>query len=119
MRAATVTKTEMPGGFVQWRAGKDITRPRTGAARQNDRIDPGIFQNRDLRFDQTTIQRSAVWVVAASHIHINVPEAVLRQMGFQRCVMPIANVDPNMRGAFQGCELVGVRTIGEALDAVL
>jgi DNA repair protein RadA/Sms len=41
------------------------------------------------------------------------------QMGFQRCVMPFANLDPNMRGAFQGCELVGVRTIGEALDAVL
>src|SRR6478672_8707668 len=33
MRAAPMTKTEMPGGFVQWRAGKDITRPRPGAAR--------------------------------------------------------------------------------------
>jgi DNA repair protein RadA/Sms len=53
-----------------------------------------------------------------------VAQAALRvreatQMGFQRCVMPAANLDPNVRGAFQRCELIGVRTIAEALDAVL
>ena len=36
------------------------------------------------------------------------------QMGFQRCILPEANIDPKDR---PGCELVGVRTIGEALDA--
>ena len=37
------------------------------------------------------------------------------QMGFERIVMPEANIDPADRDQ-AGCELVGVRTIGEALD---
>jgi DNA repair protein RadA/Sms len=42
------------------------------------------------------------------------------QMGFRRCVMPEANIDPVDRGQLAGeCELVGVRTVGEALDALL
>ena len=36
------------------------------------------------------------------------------QMGFSRCILPEANIDPKEKAA---CELVGVRTIGEALDA--
>ncbi len=36
------------------------------------------------------------------------------QMGFSRCVMPEANIDPAERPT--GCDLVGVRTVGEALD---
>ena len=41
------------------------------------------------------------------------------QMGFERCIMPDANIDPADRAAGSACELVGVRTLGEALDAVL
>jgi len=41
------------------------------------------------------------------------------QMGFQRCVMPEANIDPSDRSQSSGCELIGVRTVGEALDALL
>jgi DNA repair protein RadA/Sms len=42
------------------------------------------------------------------------------QMGFRRCIMPAANIDPADRGQLAGeCELVGVRTVGEALDALL
>ena len=42
------------------------------------------------------------------------------QMGFRRCILPSANLDPAERGALTGeCELVGVRTLGEALDEVL
>jgi DNA repair protein RadA/Sms len=49
---------------------------------------------------------------------LRVKEAV--QMGFRRCIMPEANIDPSdPLAAAAGCELVGVRTIGEALDAVL
>src|SRR5687767_10767155 len=54
-----------------------------------------------------------------------VPQAPLRireaaQMGFTRVVLPSANVDPNdVAGAESGCVLVGVRTIGEALDALV
>ena len=41
------------------------------------------------------------------------------QMGFQRCVMPDANVETGRRTADDGsCELVGVRTVGEAIDAL-
>ena len=50
-----------------------------------------------------------------------IPQAALRireaaQMGFTRVVMPSANVDPAENG---GCELLGVRTVGEALDALI
>ena len=42
------------------------------------------------------------------------------QMGFRRCIMPEANIDPDDRmAASDSCELVGVRTVGEALDALL
>jgi DNA repair protein RadA/Sms len=41
------------------------------------------------------------------------------QMGFRRCIMPEANIDPTDPGAARECELLGVRTIGEALDAAL
>jgi DNA repair protein RadA/Sms len=51
------------------------------------------------------------------------------QMGFLRCVMPEANIEPSFaaaaeagaagRGAAGTCELIGVRTVGEALDALL
>ena len=50
-----------------------------------------------------------------------IPQAGLRireaaQMGFTRLVIPCPNVDPAENG---GCELVGVRTVGEALDALI
>jgi DNA repair protein RadA/Sms len=41
------------------------------------------------------------------------------QMGFQRCILPEANIDPADRSLAPACELVGVRTIGEALDVAL
>ena len=53
-----------------------------------------------------------------------VPQAPLRireatQMGFTRVVLPAANVDPRGCRRRLGCTLVGVRTIGEALDALI
>jgi len=54
-----------------------------------------------------------------------IPQAALRireavQMGFSRVVLPAGNVDPAEMGpASGGCELVGVRTVGEALDALI
>jgi DNA repair protein RadA/Sms len=42
------------------------------------------------------------------------------QMGFSRCILPEANIDPEDRIALGSrCELVGVRSAGEALDALL
>jgi DNA repair protein RadA/Sms len=41
------------------------------------------------------------------------------QMGFRRCIMPEANIDPSDRKAAGDCELVGVRTVGEALDQLM
>lgn len=40
------------------------------------------------------------------------------QMGFKRCVMPDANIDVALRKLAGDCELVGVRTVGEALDSL-
>ena len=54
-----------------------------------------------------------------------IPQAPLRvreasQMGFQRCIMPEANIEPDDRATLSSaCELVGVRTVGEALDEIL
>jgi DNA repair protein RadA/Sms len=41
------------------------------------------------------------------------------QMGFRQCVMPEANIDPADRSLAGSCELIPVRTVGEALDALL
>jgi len=42
------------------------------------------------------------------------------QMGFRHCIMPQANIDPADARQLSGqCELVGVRGVGEALDALL
>jgi DNA repair protein RadA/Sms len=46
------------------------------------------------------------------------------QMGFRRCIMPEANIEPDARlqssrSTDGNCELVGVRTVGEALDAMI
>jgi DNA repair protein RadA/Sms len=41
------------------------------------------------------------------------------QMGFSRLILPEANIDPSDRSGVSGCELVGVRTVGEALDELL
>jgi DNA repair protein RadA/Sms len=42
------------------------------------------------------------------------------QMGFSRCVMPAANVDPADPGlAGTACTLVGVKTVAEALEHLL
>jgi len=53
-----------------------------------------------------------------------VPQAPLRireasQMGFTRVVLPVANVDARDEPGDASCTLVGVRTIGEALDALV
>jgi DNA repair protein RadA/Sms len=52
-----------------------------------------------------------------------VPQAMLRvreatQMGFTRLVLPEANVDPSDL-AGDACQLVGVRTLGEALEQLI
>jgi DNA repair protein RadA/Sms len=52
-------------------------------------------------------------VRATAQAGLRIREAA--QMGFDRCILPEANIDPKER---QACELIGVRTIGEALDAV-
>ena len=53
-----------------------------------------------------------------------IPQAPLRvreaiQMGFSRVVMPAANIDARDPAPDGACELVGVRSVGEALDQLL
>ena len=40
-------------------------------------------------------------------------------MGFTRIVLPAVNVEPPIPGDTDAAELVGVRQLGEALDALL
>ena len=57
-------------------------------------------------------------VRAVAQATLRVREAA--QMGFARCIVPEANIDPADRNAIAGqCELVGVRTVQGALDALL
>ncbi|HKE82494.1 MAG TPA: DNA repair protein RadA [Vicinamibacterales bacterium] len=53
-----------------------------------------------------------------------IPQAALRireaaQMGFTRIVLPVANIDRTEGAQRDGAELVGVRTVGEALDQLI
>jgi DNA repair protein RadA/Sms len=53
-----------------------------------------------------------------------IPQAALRireaaQMGFTRIVLPVANVERPDTTSREPTELVGVRNIGEALDALI
>jgi DNA repair protein RadA/Sms len=41
------------------------------------------------------------------------------QMGFRQCILPEANIDPADRQLAGECELMPVRSVGEALDALL
>src|SRR3989440_10287564 len=55
-------------------------------------------------------------VRAISQAGLRVREAA--QMGFRQVIMPEANIDPSEASSLAGtCELVGIRTVGEALDA--
>ena len=57
-------------------------------------------------------------VRGASQAPLRVREAA--QLGFKRCVLPRANLDPADRTlGTGGCELVPVSTLGEALDALI
>ncbi|HVH29004.1 MAG TPA: DNA repair protein RadA [Vicinamibacterales bacterium] len=53
-----------------------------------------------------------------------IPQSALRvreaaQMGFRRCILPEANIDPAEGSAVGDCELVGVRTVADALEQML
>jgi DNA repair protein RadA/Sms len=53
-----------------------------------------------------------------THAALRVREAA--QMGFRQVIMPEANIDRSDAGALAAtCELVGIRNVGEALDALL
>jgi DNA repair protein RadA/Sms len=57
-------------------------------------------------------------VRGASQAPLRVREAA--QLGFKRCVLPRANLDPADRTlGTGGCELVPVSTLGEALDVLI
>ncbi len=56
-------------------------------------------------------------VRAVTQASLRVREAA--QMGFTRCILPDANIDPSDRASAKDCELVGVRTVGEVLDELL
>jgi DNA repair protein RadA/Sms len=56
-------------------------------------------------------------VRAITHASLRIREAA--RMGFRRCILPGANIDPADTLSPDGCELVGVRTLGEALHEVL
>src|SRR5207247_4739051 len=85
VRAISVAHAEMTGGEVQRITGKDVSRPRSGTARQNDGINSLAAIISDLRADQRSVGGSAVWIVASGHVHFDVAKAAFCQVCFQRC----------------------------------
>ena len=66
------------------RIGENITGPRAAEPRQQDRIDPVIFVDRFLGLDDRRISRRRGWIVAASHVHVDVAVTVFREMRLER-----------------------------------
>jgi len=56
-------------------------------------------------------------VRGATQAGLRVREAA--QLGFRRCVLPRANLESLDRRQADGCELIGVSTLGEALDVLI
>ena len=81
--AVAVAHTEMAGGQVQRVAGKDVSGPRSGAARQDDGIDSLAAIVSDLGADQRGVGGGAVRVVASGHVHFDVAEAAFREVSLQ------------------------------------
>jgi DNA repair protein RadA/Sms len=78
------------------------------------------FRNRPVATDTAVFGELGLAgeVRGASQAGLRVREAA--QLGFRRCVLPRANLDPADRTlADGGCELVGVSSLGEALDALI
>src|ERR1019366_9466176 len=73
-----------------------------------------------MTVDEPASDLGVLAAIASSVRSRGIPQAGLRireaaQMGFTRCILPDANIDPLERDALRGqCELVGVRTLGEA-----
>src|SRR2546428_3279940 len=65
-------------------AGEDASRPRSGAARQDDGITPLAAIKSHLRTNERSVGGSAVRIVAAGHVYFDIAESVLRRMSFQR-----------------------------------
>ena len=84
MRAAAVAESEMSGRQLERFAGEDVTGIRTGVARPEQRVDSELFVGCQLRLDQCRIFRCGRRIVPAGHVHFDVAEAALRQMGLQR-----------------------------------
>src|SRR5246500_1055007 len=84
MRSAAVPHAEVACGEMQWIAGKNVSRPRSSAARQNDGVNSLATIKGNLRADERSISRCAVRIVAAGHVDFDIGEAMFSKMTFQR-----------------------------------
>ena len=71
---------KVAGGEAKRVVGKDVARPRSGAARQDYGINSFAFIECDLRTNQRRVRGRAVGIVSACHVHFNVAEAMFREM---------------------------------------
>src|SRR5258705_13857751 len=80
MRTAVLPQAKMSRRKVQRFAGEDVSRPRSGTARQNYRVNPLAAIERHLGADQRSICGSAVRVVATRHVYLDVAKAAFGQV---------------------------------------
>src|SRR5437660_10198365 len=83
MGSAAVTESEVAGGEMQRFVRKYVTGPGTCAAREHDGVDVVSLVDSGLGANECGIARSAVWVVSARHVHLDVAETMLGQMSLE------------------------------------
>src|SRR4029077_18519903 len=84
MGSAAVTESEVAGGEMQRFVRKYVTGPGTCAAREHDGVDVVSLVDSGLGTNELGVARSAVWVVSARHVHLDVAETMLGQMSLER-----------------------------------
>src|SRR5690348_9783013 len=62
-----------------------VSRPRTCAARQNDRVNSILLVHSKLGLNHTGAKRRAVGIVSTGHIDFDIAEAMLGQMSLECC----------------------------------
>src|SRR4051812_47601407 len=91
MSSAAMTETEMTGGKVQRRAGKNEPRPGTSIPWPQNRLDIVSFVHGFLSRYQSCVWGSIGRVITAGHPNLNVTKATFVKVSFQsgQCVFGI------------------------------
>src|SRR6202142_2833147 len=84
MCAGPVPRSKMSGGKIDRFGSEDESGPGTSGSRPQHGIQTQLAVSRNLRLDELRILRGLCWIVAATHIDLDVAEAVFGKMLLQK-----------------------------------